>query len=287
MRTLHFLFALIFTFHFNVANATKLLVPISPDVVQALVDNFNGLSQEQKWSSIRSLLEKNDPKFLATHEKRLKEVKWPELHYGKEGIKFSHDDGTVTISIDDDKNAVIDGRKVHIEKGSYGKSFDELVSIMETPKTSYFSFIIDDAHAIAPLVAAIIALMAIAVWVFVLHPAINVVKAATLRAQCYEVQDELGAGNVKTLSQSDAETIRAKANEIISKSEKDLAGANCKANAAACEGMKQALSCYQRVLAQVNEVHPAINDSDRKEEGFFERWTPYFMRSKPAGSSRQ
>ncbi|MFL5784631.1 MAG: hypothetical protein ACJ76H_08490 [Bacteriovoracaceae bacterium] len=287
MRILHFLFLSIFTFHFNVVHATKLLVPISPEIVQALVDNYNGLSQEQKWSSIRALLEKNDPKFLAIHEKMLKDVKWPELQYGKEGIKFAHDNGTMTISIDDDKNAVINGRKVHIEKGSYGKSFNEIVTVVETPKTSLFNFIIDDAHAIAPLVAAIIALMAIAVWAFILHPAINVVKAATLRAQCYEVQDELGASNVKTLSQSDAEVIRAKANEIIAKSENDLAGANCKENAAACQGMKEALSCYQRVLAQVNEFHPAINDSDRKQESFLERWTPSFMRSKPSGSSHQ
>lgn len=276
MRILRYLFLLIFTLQFN-AQASRLFLPNSPEVLAALVESFNGLSPEEKTLYVKSVLDAADPRFLKTHTKAIDSLKWPELEMLGDEFRFRVDGQTVTLKVLGDGQFLLNGRESSLRKKHFASGLERAQRILETPKTSFLDFFISSAHAFVPIV---IALLAVAVAALLLYPAVSVIKAAFLKVKCLEIRQELDDMNPGTLTASQASDLRSKVRRLLEDNTRDLSRAQD-------PGTKRELEhnryCYEQLSQKIDDVYPdQISGGDRG--GFFERLFSSPKRTSPAVS---
>ena len=258
--------------------ASGLVLPHAPQVIESIVANYNSLSKAERAAQMKSHVESNlaDQKFLKEKKIDLLKIDWPELKYEDGVISFEREGETIEFKTD--KNTMeIRGEKVQVTPGKLGEAVSRLEEILGKKTTSVMDLILSSAYAFAPLALALIAIIAVAVWGFVLKPAATFLSASLSKLQCYKMKSEFQNFDDAFLSQSDAQKIRSDVNRILSKTNSDLAKADCSKDPGICSELRDSKKCYEFVMSQVEQkANPAINNSERSS------WKDYLPWSGPA-----
>lgn len=255
--------------------------PAPSAAVESMVETYNSLSQEERAQEIITLIESRsatDAAYLKQYD--LKQVRWPDLKYENGELTFNFEKRSVTFTTDENF-ILLKGQRVEFAPGKLEQSAKKLAALLTVQTTSIFDLVIPSAHALLPLVGLIMAALAIAVTIFVVAPAINMINTTRMKLECFQLQRDIGEYDSASLTPAEASTINATVNRILERTTTTLRQTNCQREPALCRELQASKRCYEFVQSQVNERIGNVNDSDR---GWGVRdLLPTWLGGRPAG----
>lgn len=245
------------------AQASTILLPNSPEVVKALVQNFNKLSQAERQQQVLSGLSQaseNDRAFFAPHVEDLKKIQWPDLQY--EDDKFSFVDETTKLTFEFKNNILkFNGEIIVIAPDELQNAFRKIEKSLQKKSTSVMDLFISPAYAL-PVV--LIALVTVAFAAFILAPAFDKVQTTIAKVQCHKIMKEIEAQDVSQLTQRQADELMGKVRRILAKTREGLNSEKCSENPSHCSELKENRRCYEVVEAELDDRYGQdVNRSGR------------------------
>lgn len=265
---LNFFFALTIFFQ-SQAQASGILLPYSPEVIQEIVSNYNKLSQHARKQQFLALLKQSpaaDQQFFQQHESEMEKLHWPDLLY-KDGKFHLSSHGTQLGFHLEGSVMTVKGENISLTPGNLKTAVEKLEKLLEKKSFSLMNLFISSAYALG-FVAILLALAAIAVVAFVLAPAFTMVKTTIAKLQCHKIRSELEDYQSSSFSQSQADELLRNVNRILDQTNEGLRAENCSArpsrNPAHCAELNHTKRCYEFVQREVEQRFAnQVNSSDR------------------------
>lgn len=268
--------------------ASGLVHPHSPQLIESMVARYNSLSKSERAAQMKSHIEKNqaDRDYLKLKKIDLLKVDWPELKFERGIISFEQDGKSLEFKTD--KNTMeLQGESVQVTPGKLGEAITKVEEILGKKSASIMDFIISSAYAVGPLALVLLALIAVAVWVFVFEPAATFLSASLSKLQCHKMRSEFQNYDDSSLSESDARRIRSEVNRVLQRTNSELSTANCSADPGICSELRASKSCYEFVLSEVEEkANAGVNTTERSSWKDYLPWSSSPTRTNSGARSR-
>jgi hypothetical protein len=233
---------------------------LSQKIIETAIKKYNSLSQTERKDLFLKSLDVQSPTDRRDLEPYLQEINvvaWPDLVTQGEEIEFQVQDQKISFKVVTENEVQVLNEMLSVSSKDLKTTIERLERILGQKKTSFMDLIISPAHAIIPLIALLV--FVIATFCYGIY---EIIHPWSFEQECKDWNKRLSK---HAYDGEGSKQLEGTLSEFLQTLKRLQLENSCpKGNPQKCKGIETNLACFRRTLELVKSRNPLrINGSSR------------------------